>query len=129
MLRAEDPAAERASFHYDSLTIEHVMPHAWREHWGISASNDTDRQLAEQRRQSHIDRIGNLTLVTPTMNPQLSNQAWTFKRPELATHTLMKLSADILSRDVWDEAAIEERGRKLAEVAMRIWPRRPVSAD
>ena len=46
--------SESATFDYDSLTIEHVMPRAWKTHWPVEADDPAAKMLAEQDpRASH----------------------------------------------------------------------------
>ena len=66
------------------LTIEHVLPDKWMEHWplpdGSSApldgivSVDDPRYPAIASRQSAKHTLGNLTLLTPSGNPRLGNR-------------------------------------------------------
>ena len=47
------------------LSIEHVMPQSWDEHWPLSAGLDSaENERAVVERRAHIDRIGNLTVTT-----------------------------------------------------------------
>ena len=49
-----------------ALTIEHLMPQSWREHWSagvLDIDGSVDQELAEQRNRL-VHTIGNLTLVT-----------------------------------------------------------------
>jgi uncharacterized protein with ParB-like and HNH nuclease domain len=93
---AEDAACPR------NLTIEHIMPQGWREHWPLTndgaveqmaeldnAGNPaagepqpdaTTRLRTEEERARMRDRlvqtIGNLTLLTARFNPYQSNRPW-----------------------------------------------------
>ncbi len=106
-----------------NLTIEHVMPQRWRGHdWPLPATDDTE-EAAEQRDQL-IHSIGNLTLANQKLNSKASNVAWAWKSEALADHSILHLNKDLLAKagDEWDEAAIEERARRLAKVAAEVWP-------
>ncbi|MDT5028311.1 MAG: hypothetical protein QOE61_4737 [Micromonosporaceae bacterium] len=61
-----------------NLTIEHVMPQAWREYWGSDLRDDASRL----RRDQVIQTLGNLTLVTRRLNPSLSNRPGPRRRPQ-----------------------------------------------
>jgi hypothetical protein len=121
-MQHENPKTEAATFAYDKLQIEHVMPRAWQKHWPLVPTDDTERILASQRREAAIHRLGNLTLVTSTFNQSVSNSAWHVKQPELFTHSKLQLNAGFADCANWDEAAIEQRGRQLASVATSVWP-------
>ncbi|MGP9583360.1 HNH endonuclease family protein, partial [Brachybacterium sp. AOP35-5H-19] len=73
-------------------------------------------------RQRAVDRIGNLTLVTGTFNRGVSNRGWSVKRPEFEKQKSLVINYDIAKSEVWDEDAIESRGRSLAAAAVRLWP-------
>lgn len=72
------------AFDFSRLTIEHVMPQSWAQHWPLPAGADVNA------RESAIQNIGNLTLVSGKLNPSLSNAPWAAtegklcKREELA---------------------------------------------
>jgi hypothetical protein len=99
-----------------NLTIEHIMPQSWADHWPLA---DPDDQESRDRR---INRIGNLTLTSGPLNSSLSNSAWDTKRPALAQHSLLLLNQRITAHGTWDDAMIDERGEELAETICRLWP-------
>jgi hypothetical protein len=115
------------------LTIEHIMPQGWREHW----SGDITDAGALQR-DGLVQSIGNLTLVNGKLNPALSNRPWTDsealarglkghgKRTLLALHSVLKLNAEIVGSHAgaWTEEDIEQRSIEQAARILRIW-RRP----
>jgi hypothetical protein len=103
------------------LTIEHLLPQDWREHWPVEPGN----LEAELDREAHVNRLGNLTLVTSSLNPTLSNAAWPKKREALAEHSILILNRMLCSDldSVWDEQSIDARGAWLALEIIGIWPR------
>lgn len=104
------------------LTIEHVLPQEWEHNWPLP--EDSDPMQGRLDRDAAKHRLGNLTLVTGRLNPKMSNAAWLEKRAALREHSLMRISTDIRNAESWDEAAIAERGTRLAEAAIALW-RRP----
>ena len=116
------PLAETQSLP-DGLQIEHVMPQGWHQHWHLSADiQDEEQAIADRRRLIHS--IGNLTLVTGPLNSKLSNAPWKEKRVTLNDHTVLFLNKDLLKEapEVWNEATIEKRSRRLYEAAAKVWP-------
>ncbi len=105
------------------LTIEHILPQAWPEHWPFGAPTADEGTGAQRDRVLHT--IGNLTLVTWSLNPAMSNAGWTQKRKALSEHTTLRLNARLLNRwsDRWSEDTIAERAADLADMAIAIWPR------
>jgi Protein of unknown function (DUF1524) len=120
-LQSDKLKGEQASFDYDKLQIEHIMPQSWQAHWPIDLVDAAERELAEQRRRSFIGCIGNLTLITGHLNVDVSNGAWSKKREGLQEHSQLVLNAFVVDCTEWDEQHIENRGRELAQVACRVW--------
>ena len=120
------------------LSVEHVMPQAWRSHW------DPKPKLAPEEaadRDKLVNTIGNLTLVTSDLNGTLSHRPWTDsetgqlktsgenkglgKRSLLNKYSVLLLSRDIVDNhaEAWTEDDIRQRSVKLAEVLCDVWPR------
>jgi Protein of unknown function DUF262/Protein of unknown function (DUF1524) len=108
------------------LTIEHVMPQQWAEHWPLP--KDVVSQEAKDHRNRLIHTFGNLTLVTGKLNPSMSNSAWGTKKKALSEHGAFSLNRKLCGVDTWDEAAIEQRADELFDVAKILWPKPPVPA-
>lgn len=114
------------------LTIEHVMPVAWREHWSQGVADDP---IASEHRDGLIHSLGNLTLVTGRLNPTLSNRPWTDaeastrglglkgKRDYLLQHSQLSLNAALVHQnpDAWGEEAIRGRTQGLLRRISAIW--------
>lgn len=98
-----------------NLTIEHLMPVSWREHWPLPEG--IDRAQAEMERNGIVHTIGNLTLVNQKLNTSLSNAPWSDKRDELLKHTVM-----VLNTDLKNEEAILNRNRRMAKLIAQCWP-------
>ncbi|KOT38094.1 hypothetical protein ADK41_16975 [Streptomyces caelestis] len=111
------------------LTIEHVMPQSWRDHWPPL----DDDPLEGADRDELVHTLGNLTLVTARLNPALGNMPWQDKRQWLGKHSLLRLTHGTLLNppptvdagdwaDGWDEDRIRSRGSYLASLSLHIWP-------
>lgn len=132
-VRAVLKALERALTHAKSeavslpkgLTIEHILPVKWQEHWPLPADVQNDPQAKvefSQRRDRLKHTLGNLTLVTSSLNPALSNSAWSAKKPELLKWSKLNLSRDLHDHDAWGEQRILARGAELVKSAIQVWP-------
>ncbi|TFD68225.1 GmrSD restriction endonuclease domain-containing protein [Cryobacterium gelidum] len=100
-------------------TIEHIMPQEWRSNW-----NDLTDVEAENRRDSIVQTLGNLTLVTQSLNARLSNAAWIAsngKRAALVRHDTLLLTRDVVHAESWSEAEILSRTDDLVEAISEIW--------
>jgi hypothetical protein len=107
------------------LSIEHILPQSWEEHWPLTSALSSDERLAaEESRAARIHRLGNLTITTLPLNSAMSNSAWKAKQGELNKGSKLLLNQQLVERypDVFDEKAIDERGEFLAERILLIWP-------
>ncbi len=102
------------------LTIEHIMPRSWLEHWPLPGTADPG---AKDERDRLVNTFGNLTLATGKLNPSMSNAAWQTKRAELQRHSALALNRELTRYDTWNEDLIRTRGEQLFAVALRVWPR------
>ena len=130
-LQNENPRTEPAEVDYERLQIEHIMPQSWQTHWPLNALDPAQLELAAQRRRSAVQRLENLTLVTPRFNQGVSNFGWDAKRPEFSLQSSLQLNKTVSASDQWDESAIQLRSEKLAAAACRVWRRaiKPGSMD
>jgi len=101
--------------------IEHIMPRRWQAHWSLPAG----RTAAD--RDPLIDTIGNLTLLTGSLNSKVSNGPWSGpagKHDALHGHDVLMLNRQLLGQaaDGWDEAHIQARAERLADVITKVWP-------
>ncbi|WP_213575679.1 DUF262 domain-containing protein [Rhodococcus sp. USK13] len=120
-LRARNAKTEQGQFNYDVLQIEHIMPRNWPANWPVDIADESERLAAEQHRQQHVDRLGNLTLITGSFNSSLSDSAWDVKRAALLEQSKLQLNARIGAAEVWDETAITARAKELADIVHGIW--------
>ena len=121
----------------DNLTIEHVMPLSWAKHWplpnGISAPcvsiwevNRYDFDFNEEihklmtARQEAVNTLGNLTLLTNSLNPHIGNGPWEKKREKLS-ESLLVLNRNISNVTNWDENSIATRTTELTNTICKIW--------
>ncbi|NTV11134.1 MAG: HNH endonuclease, partial [Zoogloea sp.] len=131
---ALDPKSETIPLP-SGLTIEHVMPQKWKDNWPISPIGYTDDPIKELdreiRRESLINTLGNLTLITGSLNPSLSNSDWATKRPELLKFSKLNLTQYFHGKDAeqWDEDAIQKRTSHLYLQMAEIWPYLPSTAS
>lgn len=121
----------------DTLTVEHILPQAWRAHWPMSGDpqpsdgDHTQAQFAVLEDDTAVGRIvkrnrikqtlGNLTLVTQSFNSGVSNQVFEVKRQEFEDQSILMLTKDFVKKPIWDENEIAARGKQLFDHASRIW--------
>jgi len=122
-----------------NLTVEHVMPQGWWEHWAMDDEmipyddfekapnaalveediNGRFHRISNRSRTLHT--VGNLTLLTNSLNPSVSNGPYTFKKQEMAAQSTLLLNAYFQNIPSWDETSIGARAQYLFEKAKDIW--------
>lgn len=114
------------------LSIEHIMPQKWQQHWPIAGFEHDDpdepsleRIELENKRSAHIHKMGNLTLLTQPLNSKLKNASYSARMPEVKAHSSLALNRELQFFDSWDEAKIAERSNVLYGRAKMIWSSPP----
>lgn len=128
---------DEASISTSALTTEHVMPQKWTKYWPLPNGQyapfvssidallqgvqlDDETKVLIDARGNLINTLGNLTLLTPSLNPSLGHDAWKDKRGRIA-ESLLAMNRDIAKQENWSEDVIQKRGRTLSEIVNRRW--------
>ncbi|GAA1659502.1 GmrSD restriction endonuclease domain-containing protein [Microbacterium flavum] len=101
--------------------IEHVLPQSWRAHWPV------DGPVEAAERDDHVQRLGNLTLLTGSLNAAVSNAAWLGadgKRDALRKHEAMLMNRALVDENSsgWDEHRIDARTEHMVSLLLQTWP-------
>lgn len=104
--------------HDGTLTIEHLLPQAWEPHWPLPTIGGDSIQ-ARERRQTLLHSLGNLTLLTRSLNPAVSNGSWLHKRADILLHSALSLNRSLPEQ--WNEDAITARAAHLAQTFCHRW--------
>ncbi|WP_082533962.1 DUF262 domain-containing protein [Marmoricola sp. Leaf446] len=107
----QSPSVPRNGF-----PIEHILPQSWQQHWPV------DGLEKEVERGEHVHRLGNLTLLTTSLNSAVSNGAWSTKRSKLDSADVFLLNRAVKHVDEWNEASIDERSAVMTEALLAAWP-------
>lgn len=102
------------------LSVEHLMPQAWAENWAVPVE-PAEAEVIQQERDSLLHTLGNLTLVTGSLNASMSNAAWPVKRQHLLRNSALTLNRSLPEN--WDSPEIRARGTELATAASTLWSR------
>jgi uncharacterized protein with ParB-like and HNH nuclease domain len=117
------------------LSIEHIMPQHWQEHWRTLPSGreaplqggvplDEPMAMEMNERNRIINTLGNLSLLTQPGNSSAGNANFESKKPRLKG-ALLRMNLDIANEPSWSETQIKDRAKKLATYAVQIWPSPP----
>ena len=126
------------SFDYDasdcdvSILYENLFHSEYRENNSLWQTEPSEDGLAEEshgsafsvanRRRDILQSIGNLTLVTGSLNSRLSNRPFSEKKARLFQNSLLVLNKEICENDSWDLPQIEQRATDLFDYFRSIWP-------
>lgn len=92
----------------DRVHVEHIYPQT---------------PLPGQKWPNHnviVNRLGNLTLLSSRLNTTIRNGEFAAKKPSYQLSQLL-LTKEVAELDHWDIEAINERQRRLSELALTIW--------
>jgi hypothetical protein len=98
------------------------MPRKWQTHW-----KHPDGPKGEVEREALIHTLGNLTLLTSSLNSKVSNGPWSGdsgKRRALEAHDVLFLNRRFseTSCENWTDASVRQRTDELAKIIVEIWP-------
>jgi hypothetical protein len=119
-----------------NLTVEHLMPQDWIEHWplpdGSSGETDSEKLWGPPPRDARTEAtlardrikhtIGNLTLLTQSLNSSVGNGPWELRKPKVLEYSILALNQRLNSYQNWDESTIRARGKELLDAALQLWP-------
>ncbi len=94
------------------INLEHVLPrNPTKGTWPAYSDDDV---------AAFAHRLGNLVLLSATLNRKLKNGDYSSKEPHLAASELVT-TAEVAGRADWSKEDIAQRQARLAEVAVRVW--------
>ena len=104
-------------------SLEHMMPKKWRNKW-----KQEDEFFDADRRDWVLLTLGNLTIITQSLNASIRDADWATKKAGSGSKGgLIKYAdgietlSDYLALDEWNEDKIYERAAYLADKALQIW--------
>lgn len=103
------------SLNNDNLSLEHIMPKKWRNHWNNPKITD------ENNRDHKLLTLGNLTVVKGQLNSSMRDSAWVKKQKALQQYSTFKITTDYIATATWDETNIISRANDLLTSAKAIW--------
>lgn len=122
------------------FTLEHIMPKSWKSYWKDVPLYDEDgnpylpiTEESENIRNAHVQSLGNLTLLTTSLNSSIKNHTFDTKingsgpNRGYDKHTSLYLTKAIVEQyyggvKVWDERQIRIRTKELCDKILNLWP-------
>jgi hypothetical protein len=102
-LPSEDPAM---------INLEHVLPQKPEDNWPHISDDDV---------MQYSKRLGNLVLLKASENSHAKSASFDEKK-EIYARSPYELTSQVAALDDWTTAAIIERQKQLAELAIQTWP-------
>lgn len=120
--------------------LEHIMPQKWEEYWGTTTlpvymedgTVVSDTEEAQRIRAKKVYEIGNMTLLTSTLNKTLRNYAFSDKvngkviagkyQDGMKKYGNISITTEVTTLSTWDERTISDRTEKLTKEVLEIWP-------
>lgn len=130
---------EKIYFPNTGLTIEHVLPQKWFEYWPLDGKNiseedfnlsvhavmteeDKDGKYHQiEGRNKMLHTIGNLTILTTSLNPSISNSAFLIKQKEIGSQSTLIINQHFQNKSDWNEEEIKERSKIIYDSISKIW--------
>jgi hypothetical protein len=130
---------EEVKFSNNGLTIEHLLPQKWYEHWtleseyiseddfilsvhAVMTEDDKEGKFHKiENRNKMLHTIGNLTILTSPLNSSVSNSSFDIKKPEIEKQSTVMLNTYFLDKPMWNEEEIRNRSKYLYEKIKDIW--------
>ena len=130
---------EKVKFLNSGLTIEHLLPQKWFEFWSLDDEYVTEEDfnvsihavmIEEDKngkyhrieyRNKMLHTIGNLTILTSSLNPDVSNSSFDIKKQKIALQSTVLLNTYFQNKTIWNEEEIINRSKYLYEQIKEIW--------
>ncbi len=97
----------------ETISVEHILPKSPCDKW-------PSKMQSEQFLDEHLNKIGNLTILTEPMNRMCESREFAHKK-SFYKDSKYKITQELCSISSWTEDEIAKRQASLAEVAARTW--------
>lgn len=125
-LRSEKQATTLKPF--SDYSLEHLMPQKWTTYWMPENIPDESKQDFITERDSVINTLGNLAIITQQLNSSIRNATWNKKKNGNGKNAgLIEYASDlftlkdVINKQEWNEDTIEERAEWIASKVNEIW--------
>jgi hypothetical protein len=96
----------------EEINLEHILPENPESNWP-----EVDPEVAA----AYYNRIGNMVLLKAKKNSTIGNDSFADKRKVLASSAFI-LTSEAGKAKQWDKSKIQDRQKKLAQLAVETWP-------
>jgi hypothetical protein len=106
-----DSAPEWLPSDEKGINLEHILPE----------NPDAEWHMKKDVVEANFEKLGNLALLKKKVNKKIANKFITHKTPDYERSTY-KLTNELKGKTTWGLADIEARQKRMAELAVKIWP-------
>jgi len=95
------------------FSLEHIAPQKPKtvKEWGMKSKDEYEK---------YVNKIGNLTLILPKFNREVSNKNFSEKKIIYKESNII-INQDIINCKKWDKKAIDKRTEKISEFFISNW--------
>lgn len=97
-----------------ATTIEHIHPKAYIDSWGGKIGKN------QEEIDKYVHRLGNLVLLPPGVNSKAGQKEFGEKKEIYKSYHLLMMN-EILEKEDWTKADIEDREERLLDFVETIW--------
>lgn len=134
LFRRMDPKYQIKALKY-TYTLEHILPTKWEQHWTdipIYDENENEITIEGEKksvRNQLLNSIGNMTLLTSSLNSSIRNNKFSIKinglnrKKGIKDYADLSITKEILPPNInsWDERIIRKRTADLFKEVKKIW--------
>jgi len=99
----------RESIDMNDVELEHIFPKNASAKWKNRANLET-----------HVNRLGNLTLINKTVNQRISNKTFAEKK-KVYEKSKLTINQKYLDYDSWSLTEMHRRERDFTDLAVKVW--------
>lgn len=99
----------------EAVNLEHIMPQTREPHW---------KGIPPDQHENYVKRLGNLALLDRVLNEESGNLPFA-EKVKVLEKSKISMTRKVATAVHWDIAAIEERQKQMAHLAVKAWPLKP----
>lgn len=140
----KDTKVDKKALFYSTYTLEHIMPQQWKEYWEsvpvidvLTGNRVDDKEKANLIREEAILELGNMALLSGSLNTSISNYEFERKingdpngkmrkKSGIREYATLSITSEVVNiydtEKNWNEFDIRKRTDKFAKVILEMWP-------
>jgi len=125
LCKLEESFSHPEKVNFEDLEIEHIMPQTLTDEWKAYLGSEW-----KEIQDKYCDTIGNLTLISRQSNSKIQQELFEKKKADWYQNSHIELTKELCKLwNEWKKDQIIERGEKLADRALKIWVKPPITRN